>query len=254
MNISATYNHTVDGTDQWNVARLASSSFHEENPDISLKERGVGFWSWKPFIIEHALKNAKDGDLVFYSDVGRMNVLLLRTGLDPFVEWMDATGQDCIPGVAAPWYGPLSKWVRRDTMEYFGFDTPEFYRLPQMQASFSLWRRTPETLRFVKEWKEHCFSRPLVSDDPNPSGRENAPDFVSQYGDQTILSLLTLKYGMKGMVWDGENTPPFMQKSPEDWLIHSGGTITNSTVNGILFQSAKIYLYTEGLFRKTDVR
>jgi hypothetical protein len=253
LNLSAITAGVVHKTEQWNLARLAASSFHHENPHISLKERGVGFWSWKPYIIEQALQNVGDDDLVCYSDVGRMQVLLLRSNLDPFIEWMDNEDQDCIPGVHAPWYGPLSKWVRTDTLDAFQCNNPRFYRAPQMQASFSIWRKTPETMAFVSEWKTCCFNRILVSDDPNPSGQENFPDFITQQADQTMLSLLTLKNGLKGLKWSGEEIPPFVQKSPEDWLLHLGGQIHNGPLTSPLTIASKLYLSAEELIRRRKI-
>jgi hypothetical protein len=183
-----------------------------------------------------------------------MKVLLLRTSLDPFIHWMDREKQDCIPGVVAPWHGPISKWARVDTLEHFGCAEPRWYETPQMQASFSIWRKTPETMAFVTEWKNCCFNRMLVSDDPNPSGQKNLPDFVIQYGDQTLLSLLTLKKGLKGLTWITSDAPPFMDKSPEDWLSHLGGALNTSTTNRLLVSSSKMYVSMESLFRKSKVR
>lgn len=253
LNFSAIHSGVVDHTEQWTPSRLASAGFQQANPDISLRERGAGFWSWKPYIIEQALLDVRAGDVICYSDVGRMKVLLLRANLDPFIRWMDDRGQDCIPGVHAPWHGPISKWARKDTLAALGCDEPRFHQAPQMQASFSVWRRTPETLAFVKEWKDCCFNRMLVSDDPNPSGQENFPEFVTQYGDQTMLSLLTLKKGLKGLEWGDSEAPPFMDKSPEDWLMHLGGTIRDGPVNRMLATAAKTYLSLEVLFRKRRV-
>ena len=253
LNLSAVNSGAVDRTEQWTPARLADCGFLHANPDISLRERGAGFWSWKPYIIEQALINAKADDLICYSDVGRMKVLLLRANLDPFIRWMDEAQQDCIPGVHAPWHGPISQWTRKDTLAALGCDEPRFYQAPQMQASFSVWRKTPETLAFVKEWKDCCFNRMLVSDDPNPSGQENFLDFVTQYGDQTMLSLLTLRKGLRGLEWSTNEVPPFMEKSPEDWLVHLGGTIRNGPVNRLIATAAKSYLALEVLFRERKV-
>lgn len=253
LNLSAIYNRTVDRTEQWNPRRLAKAGFHAANPAISLKERGAGYWSWKPFIIEQALKNASEGDVVLYSDVGRMKVLLLRTGLEPFLRWMDAEQQDCIPGVRAPWLGPVSKWARRDTLEYFSCAESPWLQEPPMQASFSIWRKTPATLAFVTEWKECCLNRMLVSDDPNPSRRLDFPDFITQYGDQTLLSLLAMKKGLKGLIWETGAPPPFMEKSPEDWLRRFGEAIPNGPANWLIAAMAKCYLSFEVLFRERRV-
>ena len=253
LNISAISNGIVNRTEQWTPTRLSEVGFHNANPDISLKERGAGFWSWKPFIIEHALNHANDGDVIFYSDVGRMKVLLLRTSLDPFIEWMDREKQDCIPGVVAPWHGPISKWARADTLDHFGCTEPSCHQSPQMQASFSVWRKTPEIMSFVTEWKNCCFNRTLVSDDPNPSGQNNLPNFMIQYGDQTLLSLLTLKKGMKGLQWLNSEIPPFMDKSPEDWLSHMGGNLSTGAVNKLIHALSRLYVFLESFFRQSKV-
>jgi hypothetical protein len=42
--------------------------FVNRNKDILERERGAGYWLWKPYLIFQELYLARDGDIIMYSD------------------------------------------------------------------------------------------------------------------------------------------------------------------------------------------
>lgn len=211
---SARANGVVHRVDSWTPGRLAASGFPKLAPGVSLSERGSGFWAWKPFIIQEALAASRDGEIVFYCDVGRKYpYILLEHPLDPFVDWMDAARQDVMPGVNIPWNGPMSVWTKREAWTATNMDRPEFRDSSPIQASFSFWRASPGSRAFVADWLSLCVQRRLVSDDPDPSGEPEYPGFRAHRHDQSLLTLCCLKHGIKGIDL-GPAEPGFNERDP----------------------------------------
>ena len=200
LSASAKANKVVSTTKLWTSSSLKCSSFTSLCPDISLSERGSGFWSWKPFIILQILERVPDGDVVVYSDVGRKYpYILLENTIDDFVKWMNSKNQDVMPGVRIPWNGPMSMWTKRDALIAMSMDRSEIHEATPIQASFSIWRNTPETREFVKEWQSLCLKRDLVSDDVSAINTLEHPNFIAHRHDQSLLTLCCIKHGIQGI-------------------------------------------------------
>lgn len=207
-------NGIVAYANSWTQARLTASDFPTLAPDISLSERGSGFWAWKPYIILEALESAPDGDIIFYCDVGRKYpYILLEYKLHPYLEWMDAHSQEIMPGVMIPWNGPMKVWTKRDAFVAMEMDRPEIHAAPPVQASFSLWRAGPASRAFVREWLSWCVRRPMVSDDPSACGLPELPGFRGHRHDQSLMTLCCLKHGIHG-IDPGPYEPNFNERDP----------------------------------------
>ena len=44
--------------------------FLTKNELILSRQRGAGYWLWKPYFIAKTLREVQEGDIVFYSDAG----------------------------------------------------------------------------------------------------------------------------------------------------------------------------------------
>jgi hypothetical protein len=200
LGLSARLNKVVDTVTAWTTERLKSEGFAERIPDIGLDERGSGFWSWKPFIIQKRLKEVTDGDIVFYCDVGRIYPFkLLDQSVASYLRWMEESRQDVMPGIEIPWNGPMIRWTKRDALVAMDMDTPQIHVAAPIQASFSIWRVSPYSRALVSEWLELCRQRQLVSDDPSVTPGGEHGDFQENRHDQALLSLLCMKKGVKGL-------------------------------------------------------
>jgi hypothetical protein len=247
---SAKANGIAASATSWTLPKLRQSDFPQLAPDISLSERGSGFWAWKPFIIDQALQSVPDGDIVFYCDVGRKYpYILLERPLDAYARWMDEQNQDIMPGVLIPWNGPMSCWTKRDAFVATGMDRPEIHSASPIQASFSFWRAGTGTRAFVKEWLSLCIRRPLVSDDPGTTGPEPA-EFRGHRHDQSLLTLCCLKHGIQG-IDIGKNESAFNERDPGQVASHIFGTSRRRSLSGKLIGLVASPLQgTEQLLRK----
>jgi hypothetical protein len=252
---SALANGIVDRQTSWNPRLLLASGFSRIAPDISLSERGSGFWAWKPFVILKALEAAADRDVVLYCDAGRKYpYILLDTPLDPFVTWMDKNLQDIMPGVSIPWNGSMSVWTKHEAFACTGVDGEIIRNAEPIQASFSLWRNTKTTKAFVREWLSWCVQRRLVSDDPSGGGKPESANFKAHRHDQSLLNLCCLKHGVKG-IDIGLSDPTWNERDPSHVLKHVFGATALTTASGkaVAFAAKPIQAVEQALRERITV-
>ncbi len=215
---SARLNRVVDTVTHWNPIKLLEAGFSEHCPGIGLYERGSGFWAWKPFIIREALSKVPEGDIVFYSDIGRRYPFkTLSQPIVPYLQWMKRENQDVMPGVRIPWKGPMSMWTKRVAFQAVNLDTETAYRSIPIQASFSIWITSPASREICSDWLHLCSQINLINDTPSPPPIKELPDFFENRHDQSLLSLTCLKHHIKG-VSIGDAMPPIDTQHPDEIL------------------------------------
>ena len=200
--LAARHFGVCDTFDWWSPRRVLQGNFRTLAPTISLSETGAGFWAWKPYLIYQTLQDVPDGDIVIYCDVGRSYPYkLLTEQMTSFERWMVSANQDFFPGVQIQeHHGPMSRFTKRDTFVLMGMDQKEVHAGPVVQASFSLWKKSPVSLRFCKEWRDLCMNRAIVGDDPSQCGCPELPDFYEHRYDQSVLSLLCFRDGAQSLL------------------------------------------------------
>jgi len=214
LGASAKLNKVVDSVTTWSPQKLNTTGFEQRVKDIHLDERGSGFWSWKPFIIQRRLAEVPDGDIVFYCDVGRKYPFkLLDQPIDPFLNWMDSQGQEIMPGVENAWDGPVFMWTKRDALFYTQMDRAEVHSATIIQAGFSFWRSGKKSREFVEKWMNLCSQRRLISDDASVCGLGELPGFRENRHDQSLLTLCCVKDGLRGLRFI-DSAPPFDSGAP----------------------------------------
>jgi hypothetical protein len=230
LGLSARLNGVVDAVDSWSLGKLVKVGFEKIIPEIHLNERGSGFWSWKPFIIQKRLNEIPDGDVVLYCDVGRIYPFkLLDQPLDPFLRWMEQQDQEIMPGIQIPWDGPISQWTKRDALLALDMDHEEILAATPIQASFSIWRAGSKSRDFLSKWMQLCSQRKLISDDPSMCDLGEHPGFQENRHDQALLSLLCIKEGLRGLSL-GQKRPSLDSRNPSEVsrMASGGDRVRNS--------------------------
>lgn len=221
---SAKWLGMADVIHSWNPARLAADGFTTRHADLFPGSKGYGWYAWKPYIIQQALRAADDGDLIIYQDVGRREPILVRHRLSFWQDYLKEHQQECVPGVLIPWWGPNRLWTKQQTLTELGMDEPRFRDCPQVQASWSVWCKCPQSIEFINEWTELCSRRHLISGDLD-RGIENETDgFIEHRWDQSLLTLLTWKNGLKPISSLHQASPEINEKSCDAWMARQGAT------------------------------
>ena len=168
---------------------LETTDFYRKNKYILDKPRGSGYWIWKPFIILTTLEQCKDADVVLYSDAG----VTVLDDLTPLYNLADQYGKVIFQNA-----GHINKlWTKRDCYVIMNCDEPKYWNGLQVTATFSLWQKNPETIEFLKEYQRYLRDPRIVTDDPNMCGKPNFLEFRDHRHDQSVLSLMAIKYNVE---------------------------------------------------------
>jgi hypothetical protein len=215
--------HGVDGhwvvTDEW----LRQTPFYSENRALLSQSRGLGYWSWKPFIILERLRQLERGVLV-YADagiefVGDVNEIIKRMDQDIFLfgnNWGHAYW--CKRDIAEFIWPTLVKYQGETYDAYLRRQWAGFGK--QCQASVIFFRVSGYSRRFVAEWLKWCLFEGGRLIDDSPSRTPNHPEFRENRHDQAILTTLAYREGIKLHYWPAVynkgGSPEFVyEKLPE---------------------------------------
>ena len=165
---------------------LETTEFYKKNQYILDKPRGSGNWLWKTKIILDTFDLIDTDDIVMYSDAA----IEIIGDLQPLYDITSKSNRMVftIPG------NHLNKvWTKKDCFVLTGCDKPEYHNSYQVNGAISLWKKTLENIDFLLEWQKLMRDPRIITDDPNFCG-QNYPEFRDHRHDQSILSLLSIKY------------------------------------------------------------
>lgn len=172
----------------------------EHNFRVDWTARGFGYWQWKPWLMNQSMEDiCDDGDILIYADAGvefinSVSHIIDRTDQDIFLfgnNWEHAhwCKADIVEEVIPP---PLGKPYYRIRWEDFG---------KQAQASVIFFRVSDYTRKFVKEWLDWCLFEGGRLIDDSPSRTPNHPEFQENRHDQSILTTMAYREGIKLHWW-----------------------------------------------------
>ena len=163
--------------------------FREKNKYILEKGRGNGYWLWKPYFLYKTLKEKLDyGDYLIYSDAAIMYVDSAQKLVDFLKEKKLDMYLHRLPHLER-------QYTKRDAFILLGVDQPFYAETGQFNAAFQIYRKTKFTEFFLEEYLYYAQDKRIITDDANELGVGNYDDFRDHRHDQSILSLLTKKYG-----------------------------------------------------------
>jgi hypothetical protein len=71
-------------------------------------------------------------------------------------------------------------------------DSGHYWSHPQIQAAFSVWIKTNQSLAFRQEWRRYCMDIRIIGDGPTTCGLPTLPGFIDHRHDQSVLTNLVL--------------------------------------------------------------
>lgn len=219
--LSAKYSGKATYVRGYQCGDLKRLGFHASRPWAAASQRGIFFWSWKPFIINHALQLLQDGDILIYSDIGRPWARLFSSHLSFARDWLDELQQDIIPGVYIPYTGTIENWTKATALRQMGNLSSNILHSPPIQTSFSIWRKTSESMELAAEWNDKSRHLSLIGDYNPQTDILNHPGFIDHRHDQAILSILCYQRGLHALELP---VAPFLQndKNLDEWLQYKG--------------------------------
>jgi FkbM family methyltransferase len=177
--------------------------YRQRNRDILQQKHGVGLWIWKHYVQYQAMGKMKDGDIMLYIDSDFR--------CDPSIlQYFCLTQSHDVVGFHHSNSGyTLSKLASRDSMILMGLDTPAVASSVQSSGGNILFRKSPLSVEFVREMAAWSQQMDVVGNRGAPS--KYGVDWPAYIGggynhqcDQSISSLLMIKYGIKTFPWHME--------------------------------------------------
>ena len=163
--------------------------FKEKNKYILEKGRGNGYWLWKPYFLYKTLTEKLNyGDYLIYADAAIMYVDLAKKLVDFLNKKKLEMYLHRMPHLER-------QYTKRDAFILLGVDQPFYAETGQFNAAFQIYKKTKFTEFFLSEYLYYAQDKRIITDDPNELGVSNYEGFRDHRHDQSILSLLTKKYG-----------------------------------------------------------
>ncbi|WP_378950774.1 hypothetical protein [Pelosinus sp. sgz500959] len=159
--------------------------FTTENSVILSVRNGNGLWLWKPYFIHKILCTIENGDVLVYCDAGSFFIKSSKYIIDSMSN-EDIWVSD-IPLIEKQFTNP-------SLFRIMNCDSDEYKETNQIQANFIAVRKSEVSMRFVKEWLNYCKQPACIVPEENVS--VDGFQFMGHRSDQSILSLLSKKYGL----------------------------------------------------------
>ena len=133
-------------------------AFRESHMDVLALPRGYGAWCWKSYCILRRLSELPEGDVLTYCDSLYLFKRDFRKALEDWPKTRDLILFENKP--SEPSFKERH-WTKYDAFRILGADPVVHGETPQCWGGFLSLRKTPETVRFVEEWRDRCSRRTL---------------------------------------------------------------------------------------------
>jgi len=169
---------------------LQKTEFFEENKHILTQDRGAGYCLWKPYILLETIKECSASDKILYLDCADVfNPFEIHNAMDRCL---------CDTDLHLTYGGRSAKeFTRRDCFFYMDCDSEQYHNSVQIEAGVIVFKSTEYVKTIFSEWLSFCKDERILTDMPNTCGKDNFPEFVDNRYDQSVLSLLSVKHGIK---------------------------------------------------------
>lgn len=185
--------------------------------------RGLGWFSWKPYIIEHALDRLDDGDCVLYLDADTYPI-------HDFSMLFDICRRDKghMVFMATAKTEPLCnrQWCKRDCFIRMDMDYPAFWHAGHAVARFICFEKGALGLdHFLNKWQKFCLDPLATTFEPSVLGPEldglphtDGPqgNFREHRTEQAIFTNLVTERGWKLY----REACGFGKDCPQDWDLY----------------------------------
>jgi len=187
------------------------SDFIQTHQEHFKYTRGFGYWVWKPYIILKTLEKCDEGDIVFYSD----STVLFT---DSPTELFDILKIEDICLFSTTYKNRT--YTKYDTFTLMGLTDDKYIDGEHANAAFILIKKSDKSVSFIREFLSNCENINMISDE-NKSG-VSIEGFSQHRHDQSILSLMAIKYGIK------------LHRDPSQWGASQTNLFSNSNYKTII--------------------
>jgi hypothetical protein len=165
---------------------IKHSQYYPNHKDV-LDQTSFGF-AFKPLIIYETLNMIEEGDVILYVDANH----IFAKDPDVFVQIAMQKGMMIRNHVWMEYYN--KDWTRRDMFVNMGCDEEKYWNGLQMQGNVMGICKCNLSMRFIKEWLDYSLDyNVMFGNNQYP----NFPNFREHRHEQSIMSILCVKYDIK---------------------------------------------------------
>lgn len=158
------------------------------NKILEKKERGYGFWLWKPYIILQTLNLMNENDILIYCDSGCKLFIEAKKRLQEYFSLLEKS-EYCSLSFQLRYIE--KDWTKRDLLELFkGLENTN-----QLMATSFLLKKNKKSLELVNNWLNISLMENQHFINDTLSRLPNYPSFQDHRHDQSIFSLLRKAQG-----------------------------------------------------------
>lgn len=184
---------------QWGADRVLEYTdkdidpeFRAANKAILDNPKGGGYYLWKPYVFYKAYQELSEGDYLIYTDAGSVYVDEIQKLIDCMEREQVNIMIFCLENERLE-----RRHTKRDAFILTGCDAPRFADTPQSIGGYMVCKKSRDVEEFFKEVLRYAQDIRIISDNPNTLGKDNYPDFESHRHDQSVISLISKKRGIK---------------------------------------------------------
>jgi len=184
---------------QWGADRIIEygpedidEAFRRRNQEILDAPRGGGYYLWKPYFYRKAYEELDEGDYLVYIDSGAVYINKIQY-------LIDCMEHEKVPiMIFSLEQERIEKGsTKRDAFVLTGCDEPEYTDTPQSIGGYFVCKKAPVVEAYLDEVLQYAQDMRIISDKPNVMGLPNYEEFTDHRHDQSVISLMSKKYGFK---------------------------------------------------------
>lgn len=168
------------------------AEFAEKNKDILSARKGNGYYLWKPYFLNKAYKELKDGDYLIYTDAGSIYVNKIQY----LIDCMEKEELD-IMVFSLEQEMLEKKYTKRDAFLIMDCDNTDFTDTPQTIGGYVVLKKSYFVENFLAEDLTYAQDYRMITEAENTLGKPNYDGFVAHRHDQSVWSLMSKKYKLK---------------------------------------------------------
>ncbi|MDE7267544.1 MAG: hypothetical protein K2N89_08775 [Lachnospiraceae bacterium] len=174
------------------TARDIDSKFRAANKEILDNPRGGGYYLWKPYVFYRAYQEIGNDDYLIYTDAGSVYV-------DSIQKLIDCMEKEQVNLMLFSLQNEMleRKYTKRDAFILTGCDEEQYAETPQSIGGYMVCKKSAEVEDFFQEVLSYAQDIRIISDNANTMGKDNYPGFIDHRHDQSVISLISKKRGIK---------------------------------------------------------
>lgn len=162
--------------------------FINANEKILSNSIGNGYWLWKPYIILKELINMSDDDILLYTDCADDVISDPSEFISKILDMNDGI-------LIVETEFKNIHYTKKDCFVIMDCDNEKYHNSFHMEAGICAFRKNKKSIKFVSEWLENCKNYDSICNETIV--HENYPSFIAHRNDQSILTNLSIRYGIR---------------------------------------------------------